>query len=282
MPRLFAVFVLPLSIGLLFTACHGPTSQANHSDTQSANAGPHSVGVVISNRDNRAGVNRYAKLAYPVVTGKEADRLNPTIEKWVGARCPVPGKKSTVSADPAECVAAFMKACKKLKKAYKGHASDFGCTLDATAVVKLDAAGLLGVIYTTYAYTGGAHGNTVVSYLNLDLASGRILNLDDLLDKPNRVRLASKIQAAIRAKRHIPTSQSMKQAGFFVVPFPPTDTVLALPHGLLFTYQSYDIGPYVLGQPHAVVPYSELEGVIAKNGPLPRLAALGRQLSPTL
>ncbi len=237
---------------------------------------PQSVGVTTAHAESWRGGDDYAKVTYPVVVGGvDAARLNPVIQRWIGARCPIPAENAPQPSSAAACVAAFSTACATLKHKYEdAGAQPFGCTLDANTEIKLDAAGLLGVAYTTYSYTGGAHGSTVVSYLNLDLASGRVLTLKDFLNAPDAARLSSALESAVRANRHIPADQSLKQAGFFVDRLPVPDTVLALPRGLLFTYQSYDVAPYVLGQPHGLVPYSALNGMIRAEGVLLRLRTL--------
>ncbi|HEU0195823.1 MAG TPA: DUF4163 domain-containing protein [Nevskiaceae bacterium] len=242
-------------------------------------AGPASVGVALMQATQSTSAREYVKLQYPVVIGAAGARLNPVINRWIGARCPVPQDHPPHYASVSACEAAFSSACHRLMAKFKAAGYPGGCTLDATSEIRLDAAGLLGVVFTTYAFTGGAHGNTVVSYLNLDLRSGRVLKLDDLLKPIDDRKLAAAIETAVRRNRRIPTTNSLKQAGFFIDPLPLTRTVLALPRGLLFTYQSYDVGPYVLGQPHGVVPYSAVQGMIRPDGPLPRLEALGKRLA---
>lgn len=272
------LFSVLLSCTFGLAACHS-NSRPQQSGSSSPAPTSRSVGVALRQVDHLSTTHEYVKLNYPVVTGTAGTRLNPVIQKWIGARCPVPSEKPRVYNNAATCAAAFEKACKDLKKLYKNNEKTFGCTLDANSQIRLDAAGLLGVIYTTYAYTGGAHGNTVVSYLNLDIDSGKILQLNDLLARPDANKLSDEIEAAIRANRNIPASRSLKDAGFFVDKLPPADSVLALPDGLLFTYQSYEVGPYVLGQPHGVVPYAALNSMLTDNGPLVALIALGKRLA---
>lgn len=242
---------------------------------------PQSVGVATAHLENWRSDDDYAKLSYPFISGEDAARLNPIIQRWVGSHCPISAENAPQPDSAAACVTAFSNACAALKHEYDdAGARPFGCTLDANTEIKLDAAGLLGIAYTTYSYTGGAHGSTVVSYLNLDLASGRVLTLKDLLDISDTAHLSGEIERAVRANRHIPATQSLKQAGFFEDTLPIPDTVLALPQGLLFTYQSYDVAPYASGLPQGLVPYSALGSMIRTEGVLPRLRALGESPAP--
>ena len=36
--------------------------------------------------------------------------------------------------------------------------------------------------------------------------------------------------------------------------------------GLLFTFNPYEIGPYVMGAPQVFIPYKEMKDLINKNG----------------
>lgn len=256
----------------------GSTAGCHAADTR--HASPRSVEVAVAHAEAWRADDDYAKLDFPFVGGPAGQRLNPIIQRWIGARCPgLPGSAAP-PADAAACVAAFSSACAALKHDYGADTGTFGCTLDATTEIRLDAAGLLGAIYTTYSYTGGAHGSTVVSYLNLDLASGRVFTLEDLLDTRDTARLSGAIERAIRAERHIPAGRSLEQAGFFTNTLPLPGEVLALPQGLLFTYQSYDVAPYSEGQPHGLVAYTELDGMIRATRLLAGLRALGAEPAP--
>lgn len=215
----------------------------------------------------------YVRLRYPRIVGDAAARLNPIIERWIGGHCPIIGPKPEKFDNIPACVAAFTAACVK-QHAHTPAGQHFACTMDSTADIRLDAAGLLGVVLKSYVYTGGAHGQTLIADLNLDLNSGRALKLDDLLNVVDKTVLSDKIEWALRRQRHITADQSLKQAGFFKDNLPVPTTVLVLPEGLLFTYQSYDVAPYVMGQPQALVPYNQLSGMLRRNGLLPHVQAL--------
>lgn len=242
---------------------------------------PHTdaVGLRTVNVQRRLNDSDYVKLRYPHVVGAGTAMLNPVIERWIGGHCSIIGPKLQRYDDAAACVAAFVDKCARLRAASPAD-QPFGCTLDATAVVKVDAAGILGLTMTSYAYTGGAHGLTTITDLNLDLRSGRALKLDDLLDHPDQKKLSALIEQGLRRARHIPQERSLKQAGYFENNLPVPDTVLALPEGLRFTYQSYDIGPHTMGQPQSLVPYKALSEMAPPDGVLSRLHRLLAANSP--
>jgi Protein of unknown function (DUF3298) len=55
-------------------------------------------------------------------------------------------------------------------------------------------------------------------------------------------------------------------------PFQVTDNFLLGEQGLILQYGEYDIGPYVVGLPRLVIPFSELQGVL-KPEYLPKVDA---------
>lgn len=225
------------------------------------------------------GGNDYARLSYPVVVGDGAARYNKVINRWVGNHCPGINFKTTRYQSAAACVAAFAKRCAQLK----AHAptDHFGCTLDGSTRIGVDAAGLLSLQLKTYTYTGGAHGWTQVSNLNLDLDTGQALQLKDLIVHPDNVVLRHAIEQALRASRHIAPDKTLKQAGYFKSRLPIPGAVLMLPEGLLFTYQSYAIAPYYMGQPQALVRYADIAQMLPTQGPKADLLGRLRGLHAT-
>ncbi len=170
-------------------------------------------------------VDDYVRLRYPRIVGDAAARLNPVIERWIGGHCPVIGPKPEKFDNIPACVVAFTAACVK-QRAHTPAGQHFACSMDTTAAIRLDAAGLLGVVLKSYVYTGGAHGMTLIADLNLDLHSGRTLKLEDLLNVVDQTELSDKIERAMRRQRHIAADQSLKQAGFFKNTLPVPSTAL--------------------------------------------------------
>jgi hypothetical protein len=197
--------------------------------------------------------------------------LNPVIQSWIGANCSV--EPESKYSDATTCLAGLWKGC--------SHVTDpslppqqRACTENITTTVQLDAAGLMVIRMDSDSYGGGAHDVSEVHALNLDLHGARALQLNDLLEHPNTETLALRITHALRQQRHIPADQPLTQAGFNTDHLPVPATVMIMPEGLLFTYQSYDIAAYSEGQPQVLVPFAELSDMVSGAGPLPRLRAL--------
>ena len=65
---------------------------------------------------------------------------------------------------------------------------------------------------------------------------------------------------------HLPTSQSLKDAGFFTDPVKPTDNFYITGEGIGFFYNQYDIAPYASGSIDVFIPFRELKDVLVAGG----------------
>ncbi len=115
-----------------------------------------------------------------------------------------------------------------------------------------------------YDFNGGAHGIGWTHYLNLDLETGKLLLLKDLLVP----KFADRLNAiAAKIFFDIPQNEEMlddsEQSHFKL-----NDNFAITPGGLIFTFQPYEIGPYSAGMPEVRIPYTEMEDLIPAGGKL--------------
>lgn len=104
-------------------------------------------------------------------------------------------------------------------------------------------------------YLGGAHGLTTVGYINYSLKENRELKLTEFVD-------LSSAAAQKAMSRHL-TRLFEKEYGMK----PTVEAIEASPvwrvdpQGITFIYQSYELGPYSMGQPELTVTYSDLKRI---------------------
>jgi hypothetical protein len=114
-------------------------------------------------------------------------------------------------------------------------------------------------------FTGGAHPNANRRLVSFDIASGRLLGLDDLCIDPEA--FAAIAERQFRLARNIGPEASLEQAGFFLddgrLPLP--DDVGIVAGGLLLHWNPYEIAPYAAGPSTLTIPPSELEGVVVPD-----------------
>ena len=108
----------------------------------------------------------------------------------------------------------------------------------------------ISVLVRSYEMLGGANGNTDYYALNYDLATGKFLNLKDLLD----LSKAEDINALLQKYLQDPD-------GCYTFEKPTVDNCSAVnlsPESVIFTYGKYILGPGACGEATIAVPRSEL------------------------
>lgn len=115
----------------------------------------------------------------------------------------------------------------------------------------------------SYLYSGGAHGMSTMQYVNWVPKMDRILTLNDMILR-GRMRA---FEAALKKQymKWLETNEFAQtdKAGYSKMwPFQFSDNAALIQDGIAVTFGHYVLGPYALGMPTIVVPYSELKGII--------------------
>ena len=108
----------------------------------------------------------------------------------------------------------------------------------------------------SYNYMGGAHGIMVTNYENYSVESGKIINLNDVLNYSSnefKVFYENKIKETfaegLMNENEIPMSNK-----FFI-----------LPTGIVFSYAPYELMGFAAGEPHLFISYKDLTPFIAND-----------------
>ncbi|WP_420148014.1 DUF3298 domain-containing protein [Spirosoma sp.] len=123
----------------------------------------------------------------------------------------------------------------------------------------------LTVKFETYAYTGGAHPNTNLSYYTFDRETGRLLTLGDIIT--DTTNLVSMVEKAFRKQQAIQPNTNLEEEGYFLRDgqfFLPANVGMSQ-EGLVFYYNPYEIAAYVVGPIQVTVPYTQLNTLLNKE-----------------
>lgn len=128
--------------------------------------------------------------------------------------------------------------------------------------IKTNERGVLSLSLLNYAFTGGAHGNTLQKSLTFDADTGRSYTLAELFKpgSPWEARINANIKAQIKA-RQLP----------LLVDYPgitPEQDYYIADKALVVYFPLYAIVPYVWGFPYFPISVYELQDVLDENGPL--------------
>ena len=131
--------------------------------------------------------------------------------------------------------------------------------------IKTNQRHVLSLSLINYAYSGGAHGNTLIRSLTFDTATGKSYSLRELF-KPgsNYVeRLSAHVAAQIKS-RGIPVLYDFKSIR------PDQDYYIA-DKALVLYFQLYELTPYVYGFPYFPISVYAIQDIVDEQGPLGRM-----------
>lgn len=121
---------------------------------------------------------------------------------------------------------------------------------------------LATVVLNSSSYLGGAHGASSQNYYNFDLNSKKRVVLNDILQPKQSAALKAKSYEAFKA--WVIASQLATDVAEYeqAWQFNMTDNFYLGKQGLILQYAEYEIGPYVVGLPRLVIPYTDLAGIL--------------------
>lgn len=131
--------------------------------------------------------------------------------------------------------------------------------------VSYQSDSLLSLTFDSFSFTGGAHPNSFRSYLNFEKKKGEgISNYAMILDEE---ALLAKAELVFRKYHEVKDGMRLKDDGRFFLNekdefFLPA-AIGFEPDSLVLYYNSYEIGPYVMGPTELKLPLSELAGIVA-------------------
>ncbi len=124
----------------------------------------------------------------------------------------------------------------------------------------------LSFLYTFINYEGGAHPNTVFTYLNYDPVSHQEIVLDTLIKPGSMPALTAVAEKIFRKNEKIPPSASLKDNYFFENDkFSLNQNFTITKEGLKFLYNPYEIKAYAYGTTELLIPFAELKEIARPN-----------------
>ncbi len=127
---------------------------------------------------------------------------------------------------------------------------------------------LLTLEYLRYAYSGGSHGMTNISYDVINLRDGSTLGYESVFNKNAKDTLSSLLTAQLKKDYVLSAGVSLKKAGFFYDSISPNQNIYVNGNGVGFVYNSFEIAPYSQGIITVFLPFHQIEGIIKKGSPV--------------
>ncbi len=131
--------------------------------------------------------------------------------------------------------------------------------VEITIEVSLLSSDIISVKNKQYAYTGGAHGNATITFLNFDPETGDKISLKSLF---NNVEAFTKIaETKLREQYQIQKNQPINSTGFWFEEdrFSLPETIGFTETEVLLIYNPYEIASYADGFIEVTIPKQEVE-----------------------
>lgn len=129
-------------------------------------------------------------------------------------------------------------------------------------------SGRLNIIYSsskilslanyTYEYIGGAHGNHGTSYSSYNIASHKIITLQDVLTPAGIKMLPALLEKNIRKQYRIKETEKLSETLLFGDTIEPNDNFFVTGKGIVFGYNPYEIAAYAAGEILVFIPFTDM------------------------
>jgi len=120
----------------------------------------------------------------------------------------------------------------------------------------------LSVLSTFVSYEGGAHPNTMLSYLNYDPQTHKEILLDSLIQPGSMSKLTAEAEKIFRKNEKLTPTANLGDNYFFKDnKFSLNNNFTVTEEGIKFLYNPYEIKAYVFGITELTVPFSTLKEI---------------------
>lgn len=156
----------------------------------------------------------------------------------------------------------------KQNKNWHQSGASFNWEKTVSMSVVYNSSYMLCLEYLRYAYSGGAHGMTNISYDIVHLDQGEVLSYSDVFITEADSTLSVLLTKQLRKDYKIPEDVSLKEAGFFVEQVKPNRNIFVDGNGVGFLFNSYEIAPYSQGATNVYLEFKQIKDLIRKGTPV--------------
>ncbi len=161
----------------------------------------------------------------------------------------------------------------KAKSDFEGMLSDPGLTRSDLALTYVSKVAVkndfkllpfINISFETYTYSGGAHGITAINTFIYNANTGERINLDKVFVGDYLSWLS--ILSLDELKKVDPNLETYSFALDGTKPTADNFSIWTLePDGFHIVFSDYQVGPYVVGRPEVIIPYTSLKNVLNPN-----------------
>ncbi len=198
--------------------------------------------------------NAIITISYPKAEGSEAvsKRINTAIENFLANEINMSEKRDkNLTLD--EAVKGFDQEYKTFKEDFSDSTQEWEALLESE--VNYESEHLICISVNSYLDTGGAHGNSHVTFLNFNKKTGALLKREDLLKDEDAFRAF--VQPYFEKATQPISNDEEVQDLFFGEEFQLPENIGFNNEGVILLYNIYEIASYAQGVTEFTIPYDK-------------------------
>lgn len=123
-------------------------------------------------------------------------------------------------------------------------------------------------LYSQYEYLGGAHPNSVLGGINLNIRTGAEITEEEVLLPGAKDELNKMGEVIVRRDREIPEGTLLSDYGYWFDEdrFVLNSNFIITGDGIKYIFNAYEVGPYALGVTEVLFPWSDIVSLIRTDG----------------
>ena len=125
--------------------------------------------------------------------------------------------------------------------------------------VTFQSSEILSMAFNTYLNTGGAHGNSIITFLNFNPVSGRLYKKEDFIEYLNEFKTL--------AKKHFEKAITEEGEALNDSEFKLPEAIGFSDEGVILVYNTYELADYSLKLLEFTIPFEELGDALQINPP---------------
>ncbi len=157
----------------------------------------------------------------------------------------------------SQAIWSFNKEYQRMKKQFPQETARYEATVDGT--ISYQDPQIISLMFKSYIFTGGAHGNSSTTFANFVKKSGKRLTHKELFK--DITKLKTLVELKFREHFKIPTGESINSTGFLFENdiFKLPSTVGFSKYGVVFHYNQYEAASYANGPLEFTISYQKLK-----------------------
>jgi len=202
--------------------------------------------------------NKLVEVNIPKAIGGNtiSNTINSEINNLVINALEVGEPNNSTSKSIEESINAFNEEYDAFNKDFPDSAMLWEAQIDGE--ILFESPEIISISITSYLNTGGANGNTVITFLNFDAQTGKRLQNTDLIKND----AGFKTLAASYFKKNLKDEDMLFKPDSFQLP----ENMGYVEDGIHLLYNTYEIAPYAMGIIEFTIPFEKVRPFLVFNG----------------